>query len=246
MFVEIIPAVDIMKGKVVRLLKGNPKLAKSYDHLGEPVSLARRWEHEGARIIHIVDLDAALGLGSNIEVICDIVKSVSVPVQVGGGIRSIGLARRLFSIGVKRIIVGSLAFSDPSAIKTLLREFGNERIAVALDHQRGIVMVGGWRRSSGISVVEAAEKFGEIGVKLFLVTSIHRDGTLLGPDLEVLSTLTSLGYRIMAAGGIRSINDILALKDLGVYGVIVGRALYEGKISLSEALRAAGRIKVEW
>ncbi|RLG93967.1 1-(5-phosphoribosyl)-5-[(5-phosphoribosylamino)methylideneamino]imidazole-4-carboxamide isomerase [Candidatus Bathyarchaeota archaeon] len=237
---EIMPAVDIMKGKVVRLLKGNPKQAKSYDHLGDPVSLARRWEREGARIIHIVDLDAALGLGSNIEMIGDVVKSVSVPVQAGGGIRSISLARRLFSIGVKRIIVGSLAFSDPSAIETLLREFGDERIAVALDHNRGIVMVGGWKRSAGISVEEAAERFREIGIKFFLVTSIHRDGTLLGPDLEVLSTLTSQGYRIIAAGGISCINDILALKDLGVYGVIVGRALYEGKISLSEALRVAG------
>jgi len=236
---EVIPAVDIMKDKVVRLIRGDPRLMSSYEHLGDPLSLARRWEAEGAHFIHIVDLDAALGRRGNLEVIELIVKSVDVPVQVGGGIRSLELARRLLLMGVNRVIIGSLAFSDPCVIKTLLGEFGDERVVVALDHQKGIVMIKGWEVSAGMSIDEAAEKFRRLGVRLFLVTSVDRDGTLLGPDIETLSHLCRQGYEVIAAGGVRSIEDILALKRLGVRGVVVGKALYEDRFSLSEALRAA-------
>jgi len=235
---EVIPAVDIMKGKVVRLVRGDPRLMSSYDHLGDPVRLAQRWEAEGARFIHVIDLDAALGMGRNLHVIELIVKSVDVSVQVGGGIRSLELARKLLSMGVERIIIGSLAFSDPPVVKALLEEFGANRIVVALDHQRGIVMIRGWETSAGVSVNEAAENFRRLGVRLFLVTSVNRDGTLLGPDLETLSQLCRRGYEVIAAGGVSSIEDLLVLKRLGVHGVVVGKALYEEKFSLNEALRA--------
>jgi len=225
---EVIPAVDIMKGKVVRLLRGDSKLMSSYDHLGDPVHLAMRWEAEGARFIHVIDLDAALGIGRNLDVIEAIVNSVNVPIQVGGGIRDLEIARRLFSMGVERIIIGSLAFSDPSAVEALLDEFGAKRVVVALDHRRGIVTIKD----------EAAENFRRLGVRLFLVTSVYRDGTLLGPDLEILSDLCRRGYEVIAAGGISSIEDLLSLKRLGVHGAVVGKALYEGRFSLNEALRA--------
>ncbi|HIE18472.1 TPA: 1-(5-phosphoribosyl)-5-[(5-phosphoribosylamino)methylideneamino] imidazole-4-carboxamide isomerase, partial [Candidatus Bathyarchaeota archaeon] len=200
--------------------------------------LARRWEAEGAQFIHIIDLDAALGMGRNLDVIELIVKSVDVPVQVGGGIRSLELAKKILSMCVERIILGSLAFSDPSAVEALLGEFGAKRVVVALDHREGIVAIKGWEASAGISVEAAAEKFRRLGVRLFLVTSVARDGTLLGPDLEMLSHLCRRGYEVIAAGGIRSIKDLLALKQLGVRGVVVGKALYEERFSLSEALRA--------
>jgi len=235
---EVIPAVDIMKGKVVRLVRGDPRLASSYEHLGDPVSLARRWESEGARFIHVVDLDAALGMGRNLSVVELLVNSVDVPVQVGGGIRSLESARKLLSIGVERVIIGSLVFSDSSAVKTLLEEAGAKHVVIALDNREGIVMIRGWKTSAGITVDGAAEKFRKLGVKLFLVTSVARDGTLSGPDLETLSGLCRCGLDVIAAGGVRSIDDLLALKRLGVYGVVVGKALYEGRFSLSEALRA--------
>jgi len=142
------------------------------------------------------------------------------------------------SIGVERIILGSLAFSDSSAVEALLEEFGAKRVVVALDHREGVVAIKGWKASAGIPVEEAAEKFRRLGVRLFLVTSVARDGTLFGPDLQILSKLCRRGYEVIAAGGISSIDDLLALKRLGVHGVVVGKAIYEGRLSLSEALRA--------
>ena len=235
---EVIPAVDIMKGKVVRLLRGDPRQMTSYEHLGDPIHLAMRWEAEGAQLIHVIDLDAALGVGENLEIIKLILKSVNVPLQVGGGIRNLNLARRILSLGVRRVILGSLAFSNPSAVETLVNEFGWERVVVALDHKGGTVMVKGWEASAGVSVEAAAENFRTKGARIFLVTAVDRDGTLLGPDIKVLSSLCRRGYRIIAAGGIRSIDDLLELKRLGVWGVVVGKALYEGRFSLSEALKA--------
>jgi len=233
---EVIPAVDIMRGKVVRLLKGDPKFAKPYEHLSDPMALAKRWEVEGATIIHVVDLDAALGLGNNIGMIEEIVKAVKVPVQVGGGIRSLDEVRRIFNKGVTRVILGSLALKDPPAIKTLLEEFGENRVAVALDNLNGIVMIQGWKMSANVTVDHAVAKFSGIGVKLFFITSIARDGTLSGPDLETVAMLCRQGVRVIAAGGIRNLEDLAALKRLGVYGVVVGKALYEGLFSLREAL----------
>ena len=236
---DVIPAVDIMKSKVVRLLKGDPKFAKSYESLGDPVTFAKRWETEGARTIHIVDLDAALGLGSNIGVVKDIVKAVRVPVQVGGGIRRLQMARDLFNIGVDRVILGSLAFEEPSAVKALLDEFGEKRVIIALDNLNGVVLVRGWKTSTEITVNEAASNFLRLGVKLFLVTAVGRDGTMTGPDLDTLKKICKLDAGIIAAGGIRSLEDLVALKRLSVHGVVVGKALYEDLFSLSEALRIA-------
>lgn len=237
---DIIPAVDIMKGNVVRLTKGNPDLAKSYKHLGDPVSLAKKWETEGAPIIHIVDLDAAIGLGSNLETIHSIIKTVNIPVQVGGGIRNLTAAKKLLREGAQRIILGSLAFKSSFKIRELLGEFGNERIIIALDNIQQDVMIYGWKTLSGMTVSEAVTKFTSLGVKLFLVTSVSRDGTLSGPDIETLAKICSFKVEVIAAGGIRNLDDIKALNILGLSGVVVGKALYEGIFSLNEALKTIG------
>jgi phosphoribosylformimino-5-aminoimidazole carboxamide ribotide isomerase len=238
---EVIPAVDIMKGRVVRLVKGDPEMQNTYDNLGDPVSLAKKWESEGARIIHVIDLDAALGLGSNIQTVHKIIEVVNIQVQVGGGIRSLKLARQILKTGVKRIILGSLAFKKPLAINALLEEFGNDRVIVALDNINGRVMVNGWKKSTKVSVNDAMQRFFGMGVKIFLVTSVFRDGTLSGSDFENLSHLPNLGVNVIVAGGVGGIHDLVALKELGISSVVVGKALYEGIFSLGEALRKVNR-----
>ncbi|MEM1977024.1 MAG: 1-(5-phosphoribosyl)-5-[(5-phosphoribosylamino)methylideneamino]imidazole-4-carboxamide isomerase [Nitrososphaerota archaeon] len=235
----VIPSIDLMDGKVVRLLRGDPRQARFYDNIGDPVTIAKTWESMGAQLIHVVDLDAALGRGDNVRVMREIIGAVKIPIQVGGGIRSIERARQLISLGAGRIVIGSLAFKDVNALEALLDEVGSERIVVALDHSMGIVMIDGWRENTGMRLREAAKMLIDMGVSFLLITSIQRDGSLTGPDIENLRKVLDLNARVMASGGIRCLEDIMALKELGVYGVIVGRALYEGRLDLREALRIA-------
>ncbi|MEM2911140.1 MAG: 1-(5-phosphoribosyl)-5-[(5-phosphoribosylamino)methylideneamino]imidazole-4-carboxamide isomerase [Candidatus Bathyarchaeia archaeon] len=239
---KIIPAVDLMNGKVVRLFKGDPKTAKAYDYLGKPIAIAKKWEGEGADALHIVDLDAAFGRGDNFATILKIVKAVNLPVQVGGGIRSLERAEALLALGVDYIVLGTLAFSKPEALEKLRKKFG-DRVIVALDHANGKVMVDGWKESAGIRVKEALEKFLALHVKTFLLTSIVRDGTLKGVDSEVLSQACAYkDARIIAAGGVGGLEDLTVLKRIGVYGVVIGKALYEGSFALKEALKVAREV----
>ncbi|MEM0329249.1 MAG: 1-(5-phosphoribosyl)-5-[(5-phosphoribosylamino)methylideneamino]imidazole-4-carboxamide isomerase [Nitrososphaerota archaeon] len=235
----VIPSIDLMDGKVVRLLRGDPRQARFYDNIGDPVTIAKTWESMGAQLIHVVDLDAALGRGDNVRIMKEIISAVKIPIQVGGGIRSIERARQLISLGAGRIVIGSLAFKDVNALEALLDEVGPERIVVALDHSMGIVMIDGWRENTGMRLREAAKMFIDMGVSFLLITSIQKDGSLTGPDIENLRKVLDLNARVMASGGIRCLEDIMVLKELGVYGVIVGRALYEGCLDLREALRIA-------
>jgi len=238
MEVQIIPAVDLMEGKVVRLIQGDPRALKAYGHLGDPVTVAKRWEEYGADALHIIDLDAALDRGSNLDVIKKIAQGVGIPVQVGGGIRTLEAAQNLLRVGINRIILGSLAFKEPYALKKLLEEFGYDRVAVALDHRNGEVMVRGWRTATKLGVGEAMERFLSLGVNLFLITSITRDGTLQGPDYSLLAEACKRsGVRVMAAGGVGSLEDLIALRGIGVWGVVIGKALYEGVFDLRKAVR---------
>ncbi len=233
---EIISAIDLMNGKVVRLIRGDPTTMKTYEHLGDPVTVAKKWEAEGADAIHIVDLDAALDRGNNLEVINEVTRVVRIPTQVGGGIRTRESAQALFRRGVNRIIVGTLAFNEPSVVAGLLTDFGGERVVVALDYLDGEVMVKGWKTATKLSVDEAITKFQNLGVKLFLLTSIKRDGVLKGPDYETLASVCSHhDIRVIAAGGVGCLKDLSILKKVGVHGVVVGKALYEGMFEFKEA-----------
>jgi phosphoribosylformimino-5-aminoimidazole carboxamide ribotide isomerase len=230
-----------MKGKIVRLSRGDPKTAKVYDQFGNPVETAKKWKEEGARKLHIIDLDAAFGTGDNLSIIAKIAESVDLPIQVGGGIRKIEAAEKLLTSGISQVILGVLAFTDPKAITQIQREFGPETVIVALDNKEDKIMVEGWKTPTTLGIREAMEKFTELEVKTFLVTSITKDGTLSGPDLDTLSEACRYpNVKIIAAGGIGGLNDLVALKRVGVEGAVIGKALYEGRFTLREALKTVG------
>jgi phosphoribosylformimino-5-aminoimidazole carboxamide ribotide isomerase len=237
----LIPAIDLMNGKIVRLTHGDPKTAKVYNQFGGPVETAKKWKKEGAGKLHIIDLDAALGIGDNLSVIAEIVERVDLPIQVGGGIRKVEAAEKLLKLGVNQVILGALAFSDTEAVTQIQQMFGVESVIVALDNRDGKIMVEGWKTATGLSMKEALEKFASLGVKVFLVTSITRDGTLSGPDLDTLSEACQYpDVEVIAAGGIGGLDDLVALKQVGVEGAVIGKALYEGRFTLKEALKMIG------
>jgi phosphoribosylformimino-5-aminoimidazole carboxamide ribotide isomerase len=238
---QLIPAVDLMDGKIVRLTHGDPKTAKVYGQFGGPLETAKKWRAEGAGKIHIIDLDAALGTGDNLSVIAEIVENVDLPIQVGGGIREVEAAEKLLNLSVSQVILGALAFSDPEAVTQIQQEFGAGSVIVALDNKDGKIMVKGWKTATRMGVKEALEKFAALGVKTFLVTSITRDGTLSGPDLDTLKEACQYSsVAIIAAGGIGSLDDLRALKRVGVAGAVIGKALYEGRFTLKEAIKTIG------
>jgi len=238
---QLIPAIDLMNAKIVRLTHGDPKTAKLYDQFGGPVETAKKWRADGARKLHIIDLDAALGMGNNLSIIADIAKNVDLPIQVGGGIRNIDAVEKVLKLGVSQVILGALAFSDPAAVTQVQRVFGSESVIVALDNRDGRIMVEGWKTATALGMKEALEKFVALGVKAFLVTSITKDGTLSGPDLDTLREACQYpSVEVIAAGGIGGLKDLVALKRVGVEGAVIGKALYEGRFTLKEALKTVG------
>ncbi|MFP3950649.1 MAG: 1-(5-phosphoribosyl)-5-[(5-phosphoribosylamino)methylideneamino]imidazole-4-carboxamide isomerase [Candidatus Bathyarchaeia archaeon] len=236
---EVIPAIDIMDGSVVRLTRGDPGQKTRYPQ-EDPIEFAKFWASQGAKRLHVIDLDAALGRGANKEVITGIAEETQIPIQVGGGIRSRVKAQDLLDRGINRIILGSLAIKDRATLQWLLEEYGADRIIVSLDHSGGTIRIRGWKEETELKLVETLKNYSEMGVKLFLVTDIERDGTLQGPDLETLSELATGGYRLIAAGGIRDVDDLKELDRIGMHAAVVGKALYEGELDLSEALFSSG------
>jgi phosphoribosylformimino-5-aminoimidazole carboxamide ribotide isomerase len=233
--VQLIPAIDLMNSKIVRLTRGEAKTAKIYEpEFGTPFEAAQRWRDEGAGKLHIIDLDAAFALGDNHSIIAEVAKNVKLPIQVGGGIRS-------YETGITQVILGALAFSDPSAIGKIQKKFGAESVIVALDNKDGLIMVEGWKTATAMTVEDALEKYTSLGVRRFLITSIAQDGMLNGPDLQTLSQATEYpNAKIVAAGGIGNIGDLAALKEIGVEGAVIGKALYEGRFTLKEAIQKIG------
>jgi len=231
-----------MNGKIVRLSRGEARTAKFYEtEFGTPIEAAKRWRDEGAGKLHIIDLDAAFGTSNNLSVIAKVAKNIKLPVQVGGGIRSYETAEKLFQTGITQVILGALAFSDPSAIGKIQKKFGIDSVIVALDNKEGLIMVEGWKTATAMTMDEALEKYTALGVRNFLITSIAQDGMLNGPDLQTLSQATQYPYaKIIAAGGIGSIGDLAALKDIGVAGAVIGKALYESRFTLKEAIQKIG------
>ncbi|MFH0897390.1 MAG: 1-(5-phosphoribosyl)-5-[(5-phosphoribosylamino)methylideneamino]imidazole-4-carboxamide isomerase [Candidatus Bathyarchaeota archaeon] len=238
---KVIPAVDILGGRVVRLSKGEPQTAKTYNGLEEPLQAAKRWEREGANILHVVDLDAATGRNNNRQIIESIVKGVKIPVQVGGGIRSKALAEEMLTLGASRIIIATLAFEREDVAKALVDKFGQQRVMVALDYLNGLVMTKGWKGQTGFTLMKAMEKFSNLGIALFLLTSISRDGLLTGPDYATLKNMTGRFKKgLFVAGGIMCLDDLVRLKSLEIDGVVVGKAFYEERFTLMEAMEVAG------
>jgi phosphoribosylformimino-5-aminoimidazole carboxamide ribotide isomerase len=231
----VIPAVDIMDGKCVRLVEGDPSRLKVYYE--DPVDAAKKWVSEGAELIHLVDLDAALGRGENTNIVRKIVQNVPVKVQFGGGLRTFEKAEELLKLGVFRVIFGTNLLSDPQTIIKTVKSFGSQRVAVSLDLRNGKIMLKGWKEPSKANFVEIA-RFAEekLSVGMIIFTAVDRDGTLRGPSIQYADELLkAVKVPIVASGGISSLQDLVSLSKVGVYGAIVGTALYEGKFSLKEA-----------
>jgi len=230
---KIIPAIDLMGGKVVRLYKGDPNQKTIYST--NPVQIAKQWESDGADILHLVDLDATLGLGSNLDIIKKILETVSVPVEVAGGLRDKSLVTEVANLS-ERIVLGTLAFKDKSLLKSLLSELGPEKIVISVDHKDGEIVIHGWQKDTGIKLIPAIKEFLDMGFTEFLLTNVSRDGTLEGPDLEFLEQACNLpNANIIASGGISNIDDIQKVKEKNAFGVILGKALYENRLSIGDA-----------
>jgi phosphoribosylformimino-5-aminoimidazole carboxamide ribotide isomerase len=240
---EVIPAIDLLEGRCVRLYQGDYAQAETFDE--NPVSVARQWAEQGATRLHVVDLDGAkAGHPVNVQAIEAIVRAVDVPIQVGGGLRDRASAAALFKLGVQRIILGTVAVEQPDLVRELCQEFPGQ-IVVGIDARNGLVATRGWLETSQVTAIDLAQQMATFGIAAIIYTDIHRDGTLQGPNLEALRVLANgASLPILASGGMSSVTDLLsllALEPLGVTGAIVGRALYTGDIVLKEALRAVGQ-----
>jgi len=236
----LIPAIDLKGGKVVRLFQGNGSDETVYS--GNPVAIARHWKHEGAQMIHIVDLDGAFtGEPKNLPALKKIVQAVDVPVQFGGGLRTSAVIREVLDAGVSRVILGTKAVEDTDFLAEVLSEFPG-KVLVSVDTKKGGVLTQGWQTESGQKVEAAA--FGlrlkSCGVSEVVFTDTAKDGTLRGPNIEALTDFAlKTQLRVIASGGISSLDDIKAIKkiqNLGISGVIIGKALYEERFSLKEAV----------
>ena len=233
-----IPAIDLIDGKCVRLTQGS--YSKKTEYSGNPVDVAKKFVNEGAKYLHIVDLDSARNPEkNNLKVIEKIVKAVDVPVEVGGGIRDIKKVKMLFSIGVDRVIIGTLLVKKPGIVSEITNNYA-DRIAAAIDARNGMVYVSGWTESGNVPAVELGLKAKELGITTIIYTDIQRDGTLSGPNLSEIKKMTKItGLSLIAAGGIHSFEDLKKIKTLennGVIGVISGMAIYEGKITVRKAI----------
>jgi phosphoribosylformimino-5-aminoimidazole carboxamide ribotide isomerase len=232
--VIVIPAIDVRRGRAVRLLRGDPDEETAYDD--DPVNVAVRFQTEGARRLHVIDLDAALGDGDNRDTILDICRSVVCPVQVGGGVRTLEDIALLLENGAARVILGTSAALDPTLVARAVEEFA-ERVLVAIDVRGGHTMVKGWQEEGPV-VEEVVAALNDAGTPRYLVTAIARDGTLEGPDLRLYKQVLGLTDRpVIASGGVRTADDVWALRDAGCEAAVTGKALYEKTLKLSQVTR---------
>ena len=235
---KIIPAIDLMDGNVVRLYKGDPKNKTIYSD--NPVEIAKKWESSGADMIHIVDLDATLGRGENIKIIEDISKNISTPIQIAGGLRSEEKISQVLDF-TSRAVIGTIAMQlkeseQENILSDFIQTFGTERIVISIDHIDGKIVTHGWQNNTGVDLYETTNEFVNYGFTEFLTTNVSKDGTLEGPDIESLNKICKIpNCNMIASGGISKIQDIQDVKKLNPFGVILGKALYEGLVSIEEA-----------
>jgi phosphoribosylformimino-5-aminoimidazole carboxamide ribotide isomerase len=230
------PAIDLRGGRVVRLAQGDPERETEYST--DPGRVAARWVSAGADWLHVVNLNGALGQGKreNLQSLQEILLA-GAKVQFGGGLREIARVREVFNLGVGRVVFGTAAVEDPELVELAMGEFGADRIALGLDAREGLLRVHGWQQAGGMGALELARQYAGTGVRYAVVTDISRDGMGLGLNLKLAREIQQrAGLKVIASGGVTSLGDVRAAQALGMAGVIIGRALYDGRIRLEEAL----------
>lgn len=240
---RLYPAIDIKEGRCVRLCQGQFDQVRVYGD--SPAEMASRWEEKGASYLHLVDLDGARkGRSVNAGCIQKIVETVRIPVQLGGGIRSLSDVEEVLNLGVHRAIIGTKAVEDPDFVREAVLRFGAERIAVGIDAKNGMVAVQGWEEISGMSAGDLLMQMRDKGVLTVIYTDISRDGMLGGPNIEATKSLCDVsGLEIIASGGVSCLEDLRRIQKAGIHGAIIGKALYENKIDLAEAVRELEKVE---
>lgn len=231
---ELYPAVDVQGGRVVRLRQGAADDATAY--ADDPVAVAQGFARDGARWVHFVDLDRAFGRGDNRVLARAFLSAVRVPVQVGGGLRTPEAIEEMLDWGATRVVIGTKAATDPALVEQLLRRHGPERLAVGIDAKNGQVAVRGWTEVFDLTALQLAERVHTQGARTVIYTDVARDGMLAGPDVGGARALAALGLEVIASGGVASLDDLRTVRAAGLAGAIIGRALYEGRFTLPEAL----------
>jgi len=234
---KIIPAIDLMDGQVVRLVKGDPSKKTVYSN--DPIGIAKKWQNAGADMLHIVDLDATLGRGSNLQIIKKMVSELELPVEVAGGLRDEDTISKTCKWAT-RVVLGTIAFKQKETVLRLADALGKDKIVISVDHVGGIIVINGWQEKTKTKLIDGMNEFLKMGFSEFLLTSVSRDGTMQGPDLEILQKACSIeNSNVIASGGISNIDDVKQVKNANAFGVILGKALYENKISIEEAKKIA-------
>lgn len=230
---KVLAAIDIIEGDVVRLTKGEKSTKKVYSN--DPVKVAKKWEDEGADMLHIVDLDAAFGNESNnLSTISEILHSVNIPIQIGGGIRHLENFEKIVRMGFSKLVIGTMAHTNLDHLRLLCKNY-SDKIVISLDEINRKVMINGWESPSNYNIEQAISRFNKLGINIFLVTSIIKDGTLSGPDVVTLNSInTDRKSRIIASGGISSLVDVLRVRSIGCDSVILGKALYEARLDIKK------------
>ena len=233
---EVIPAIDLKDEVCVRLYQGDFDRQTVFST--DPLEVAQRWRRAGAQRIHVVDLDGSRdGAPANLNVIASLAEGVDVPLQVGGGIRSLDDAESLLQRGIQRVVLGTAAVEDPSLVEELCRRWGPQSVVVALDSRDGKVAVKGWQEDTPISAVDLAQRMARLGVLRFLYTDISRDGTMTQPNFGAVQAMVNdTGLAVLASGGVSSLDDIRQLTHTGAEGVVLGSALYRGAVDLAQAI----------
>ena len=244
---EIIPAIDLLNGKCVRLNQGNYNEVTKFN--SDPVKQAQVWESQGAKRLHLVDLDGAkTGEPINDQTIKEIKKAISIPIQLGGGIRNVDRAKELFDIGIDRIILGTIAIEKPDLVRVLSQKYP-KRVAVGIDAKKGMVATQGWIKQSKTTSLELAKELNDLELAAIISTDISTDGTLKGPNIQALREIAEISINpVIASGGIGSIADLISLTDLendGIEAIIVGRALYDGSIDLKESQLILNNLSIQ-
>jgi phosphoribosylformimino-5-aminoimidazole carboxamide ribotide isomerase len=239
----VYPAIDLRRGRVVRLMQGNPDRETAY--ASEPLRVARRWQKAGAEWVHVVNLDGALGEGGreNLAALERILQGTSgLRVQFGGGLRDTASVRRALDVGVGRVVLGTAAVCDPALVEEALDVYGPQRVAIGIDARGGSVRTHGWQEGAGINALDLARRWGSRGIRWIVFTDVARDGMGRGLNLEATVHLAeATGLNVIASGGVASLDDVRRAYEMHLSGVIIGRALYEGDLCLEDALRLQER-----